>query len=86
LWDALTEQAQTDRVMDNTLTVKEIMDTWILHPGFPVVNVTRNYEVDTLIVSQVPILFIIIDLFTQRYKIQIHILIDNEAKICNFKL
>jgi len=59
LWDALTEQAQADRVMDNTLTVKDIMATWILQPGFPVVNVTRNYEVDTLIVSQVPILFII---------------------------
>jgi len=85
LWDALTEQAQADRVMDNTLTVKDIMNTWILHPGFPVVNVTRNYEVDTLIVSQVPILFII-HLFTQQYKIQIHILINNEAKIGNFKL
>jgi len=59
LWNALTEQAQTDRVMDKTLTVKEVMDTWILQPGFPVVNVTRNYEVDTLIVSQVPILLII---------------------------
>lgn len=64
LWDALTEQAQADRVMDNTLTVKDVMDTWILQPGFPVVNVTRNYEMDTLIVSQVPISFII-HLFTQ---------------------
>jgi len=59
LWNALTEQAQTDRVMDKTLTVKEVMETWILQPGFPVVNVTRNYEEDTLIVSQVPILLII---------------------------
>lgn len=81
----MTEQAQADRVMDNTLTVKDIMDTWILQPGFPVVNVTRNYEVDTLIVSQVPILFII-HLFSQQFKIQIHILINNEAKIGNFKL
>jgi hypothetical protein len=53
LWDALTEQAHKDRVMDKTLTVKDVMDTWILQPGFPVVNVTRNYEEDTLIVSQV---------------------------------
>ncbi|XP_025415668.1 aminopeptidase N-like isoform X2 [Sipha flava] len=52
LWDALTEQAHKDRVMDKTLTVKDVMDTWILQPGFPVVNVTRNYEEDTLIVSQ----------------------------------
>ncbi|VVC38461.1 Hypothetical protein CINCED_3A009639 [Cinara cedri] len=52
LWDALTEQAQKDHVMDNTLTVKDVMDTWILQSGFPVVNVTRNYEDDTLIISQ----------------------------------
>lgn len=53
LWDALTEQAQKDRVMDTTLTVKEIMDTWILQPGFPVVKVTRSYETDSLTVTQV---------------------------------
>lgn len=53
LWDALTEQAQTDRVMDKTLTVKDVMDTWILQPGFPVINVTRDYKTDSLIVSQV---------------------------------
>lgn len=41
-------------MMDKTLTVKDIMDTWILQPGFPVVNVTRNYDGDNaLIVSQV---------------------------------
>lgn len=53
LWNALTEQAQTDRVMDYTLSVKEVMNSWILQPGFPVINVTRNYETDTMIVSQV---------------------------------
>lgn len=53
LWDAMTEQAQKDRVMDNTLTVKDVMDTWILQSGFPVVNVTRDYQSDTLNVSQV---------------------------------
>lgn len=53
LWAALTEQAQKDGVMDKTFTIKDVMDTWILQPGFPVVNVTRSYVVDTLIVSQV---------------------------------
>lgn len=58
LWDALTEQAHKDRVMDKTLTVKDVMDTWILQPGFPVVNVTRNYEEDTLIITQVHFFFL----------------------------
>jgi len=53
LWDALTEQAQNDHVMDKTFTVKDVMDTWILQSGFPVVNVTRNYETGTLTISQV---------------------------------
>lgn len=53
LWAALTEQARKDGVMDSSFTIKTIMDTWILQPGFPVVNVTRNYQVDTLMVSQV---------------------------------
>lgn len=53
LWAALTEQAQKDGMMDSSFTIKTIMDTWILQPGFPVVNVTRNYQVDTIIVSQV---------------------------------
>lgn len=55
LWDALTEQAQNDHVMNNTLTVKEVMDTWILQSGFPVINVTRNYSIDKLTISQVKI-------------------------------
>lgn len=53
LWDALTEQARKDCVMDSSFSIKTIMDTWILQPGFPVVNVTRNYIVDTILVSQV---------------------------------
>lgn len=59
LWDALTEQAQTNHVMDSELTVKEVMDTWILQSGFPVINVTRNYSVDKLTISQVNINIII---------------------------
>lgn len=42
LWDALTIQAHEDNVLDANLTLKEIMDTWTLQPGFPVVSVKRN--------------------------------------------
>lgn len=41
LWSALTEQAHEDGVFDGNMTVKEIMDTWTLQTGYPVVNVTR---------------------------------------------
>ncbi|XP_054003259.1 aminopeptidase N isoform X2 [Hylaeus anthracinus] len=44
LWDALTKQAHKDKVLDPAVTIKEIMDTWTLQTGFPVVTVTRNYK------------------------------------------
>ncbi|XP_015184599.1 PREDICTED: aminopeptidase N isoform X1 [Polistes dominula] len=43
LWNALTKQAHKDKVLDPTITVQQIMDTWTLQTGFPVVTVTRNY-------------------------------------------
>ncbi|XP_050542648.1 aminopeptidase N-like isoform X2 [Daktulosphaira vitifoliae] len=52
LWQSLTEEAQKSGVLDYTFTIKDIMDTWTLQPGFPVINVTRNYNSDSLIVSQ----------------------------------
>ncbi|XP_012268487.2 aminopeptidase N isoform X2 [Athalia rosae] len=44
LWDALTKQAHEDKVLDQRTTVKQIMDTWTLQTGFPVVTVIRDYE------------------------------------------
>lgn len=44
LWEALTTQAHRDGVLDKTVTVKQIMDTWTLQTGFPVVTVVRDYN------------------------------------------
>ncbi|XP_043469608.1 aminopeptidase N [Leptopilina heterotoma] len=44
LWAALTKQAHKDKVLQPDVTVKEIMDTWTLQTGFPVVTVTRDYK------------------------------------------
>lgn len=52
LWDALTKQAHKDNVLDKDVTVKEIMDTWTLQTGYPVVTVNRKYENNLVNVAQ----------------------------------
>ncbi|KAL0133289.1 hypothetical protein PUN28_000803 [Cardiocondyla obscurior] len=52
LWCALTKQAHKDKVLDPSVTVKEIMDTWTLQTGFPVVTVTRNYNNNSITLTQ----------------------------------
>nr|AVD96938.1 putative APN-2 [Nilaparvata lugens] len=52
LWAALTDQAHKAGSLDKALTVKEIMDTWTLQTGYPVVTVTRDYEKGAATVSQ----------------------------------
>lgn len=42
LWEHLTEAAHLHDVLDTNLTVKEIMDTWTLQIGFPLVTVKRD--------------------------------------------
>ncbi|XP_021963123.1 aminopeptidase N isoform X2 [Folsomia candida] len=44
LWESLTEAAHHQTSLDPAITVKEIMDTWTLQKGFPVVHVERNYD------------------------------------------
>lgn len=53
LWYALTKQAHKDKVLDPSVTVKEIMDTWTLQTGFPVVTVSRNYNNGSITLIQV---------------------------------
>ena len=42
LWEVMTEQAQIDEVLEKNVSIKQIMDTWTLQAGYPVVTVTRN--------------------------------------------
>lgn len=53
LWSALTQTAQSTGVLQPNVTVKMIMDTWTVQTGYPLVTVTRDYEKNTLTVSQV---------------------------------
>lgn len=43
LWDALTKQAHKENILPKDVTIKQIMDTWTLQTGFPVVTVIRDY-------------------------------------------
>jgi aminopeptidase N len=43
LWEYLTDAAIMDGTIVEGLTVKDIMDTWTLQMGYPVVSVERNY-------------------------------------------
>lgn len=52
LWEALTLEAQRSGVFDESMSVKEIMDTWTLQTGFPYIQVTRNYENDEISFEQ----------------------------------
>lgn len=41
LWKELTKQGHIDGVLDTNLDIKEIMDTWTLQKGYPVVQIDR---------------------------------------------
>jgi len=41
LWNALDNQAKIDKTLDETLSVKQIMDTWTKKKGYPVVQLTK---------------------------------------------
>nr|XP_033334550.1 aminopeptidase N isoform X2 [Megalopta genalis]XP_033334551.1 aminopeptidase N isoform X2 [Megalopta genalis] len=52
LWDALTKQAHKDKVLSTSVTIKQIMDTWTLQTGFPVVTIIRNYKNGSAMLTQ----------------------------------
>ncbi|XP_034233896.1 aminopeptidase N-like isoform X2 [Thrips palmi] len=52
LWDALTAQAHSDHALPLDVTVRDIMDTWTLQTGYPVVTVTRDYGTGSARVEQ----------------------------------
>lgn len=52
LWSALTEIAHSLEALPKKFTVKEIMDTWTLQVGYPIVNVERNYDTHSAQLTQ----------------------------------
>uniref|UniRef100_A0AAG5CSS6 Aminopeptidase N n=1 Tax=Anopheles atroparvus TaxID=41427 RepID=A0AAG5CSS6_ANOAO len=52
LWEYLTNEARRGGIFDEHTSVKEIMDTWTLQTGFPVVSVLRDYDTDSIVFRQ----------------------------------
>ncbi|XP_055696927.1 aminopeptidase N isoform X1 [Phlebotomus papatasi] len=52
IWNALTIQAHRDQVLDKSITVNEIAESWISKDRLPVVTVDRNYDKKEAVVSQ----------------------------------
>lgn len=42
LWEELTKAAHEDNTLDPTMTVKQVMDTWTLQKGYPLIQINRN--------------------------------------------
>jgi aminopeptidase N len=55
LWDALTNQAYADNALQKSMSVAQIMNTWTLQTGFPVIKVARKYSDGTATLTQVNI-------------------------------
>lgn len=53
LWNSLTEEAHRVGSLDKNITVKEIMDSWTLQTGYPVLKVSRDYSTGMVLLSQV---------------------------------
>jgi len=51
LWQFLTEAGEEDGTLDG-LTVKEVMDTWTVQMGYPVIEFNRNYEAGVATLKQ----------------------------------
>ncbi|XP_062561763.1 aminopeptidase N-like [Armigeres subalbatus] len=52
LYEALQSVLPNERSFPDEFTVKEIMESWTNAAGYPVLNVRRNYETNTVIISQ----------------------------------
>ena len=52
LWRFLTQEATASRLLDRDISVKQIMDTWTLQIGFPVLKVTPHPNTNVIQLQQ----------------------------------
>lgn len=49
-WEAMAEEAVG---LPENIALSQVMNSWILHFGYPIVTVMRDYEKDTAAIKQV---------------------------------
>ncbi|PNF41264.1 hypothetical protein B7P43_G01487 [Cryptotermes secundus] len=52
LWEALTSQAREDMTLEESISVQEIVKSWVTKDRFPVVTVARDYQDNSASVEQ----------------------------------
>ncbi|XP_023293113.2 aminopeptidase N [Lucilia cuprina] len=52
LWHSLTLEAKLEGLLDRDTTVKDIMDTWTLQVGFPVVHISKHPNTNVIRLEQ----------------------------------
>ncbi|XP_015127587.1 thyrotropin-releasing hormone-degrading ectoenzyme [Diachasma alloeum] len=51
LWESLQESYNEKQIVPH-LNIKEIMDPWLEQPGYPLLNVTRDYDIGVITIIQ----------------------------------
>ncbi|XP_022215268.2 aminopeptidase N-like [Drosophila obscura] len=52
LWESFTEAAEENKTLPGNFSVASIMSTWTKQPGYPLINVSRNYDDGTANITQ----------------------------------
>lgn len=52
LWDSLTASSHEEQSLSQDLSVKNIMDSWTLQVGYPVIEVIRDYDTNSATLTQ----------------------------------
>ncbi|KAG5673914.1 hypothetical protein PVAND_003915 [Polypedilum vanderplanki] len=52
LWHSLTASAHEEQSLPTSISVKDIMDTWTLQVGYPVIDVKRDYDTNSATITQ----------------------------------
>lgn len=52
LWQSLTEETLVSKMLPENTTIKEIMDTWTLQTGYPVLTATVDENGDLTITQK----------------------------------
>jgi aminopeptidase N len=52
LWNSLTASAHEEQSLSSAISVKDVMDTWTLQVGYPVIDVKRDYDTNSATITQ----------------------------------